>query len=250
MIKSIIIDDEERSRIVLQYLLTTYCPEIEVVATADSVKTGVSVIQKNEADLIFLDIQLTDGTGFDILERIGDINASIIFTTAYDKYAVKAFKFSAVDYLLKPINIDELKAALKKISVLEEHFFRKHKIQHLLSNLKRPPSEAPVLLISSLKSVEFVRIIEIIRCEANGAYSTLYLKDGTSHMVSRVIKELEFLLKEYSFFRVHQSHLINLKEVRQFLKPDNCLVMRDGTKIQLAKSRKDNFFSALNKIKL
>jgi two-component system LytT family response regulator len=247
--KAIIIEDEERSRNVLENLLETYCKEIEVVGTADAVTSAVKLIRSVKPDLLFLDVQINGGTGFDVLEKVHDLKLAVIFTTAYDHYALKAFKFSAIDYLLKPIDIDELKAAVKKVTMNNQQEEEQYKIQNLLSNLKNP-NEDPVLLVSTLEAVEFVRIRDIIRCEAQGAYTQLFLRDSRPVMVSKVIKEFEFLLQDYGFYRVHQTHLINLKEVRKYVKSENYLLMRDGIQIQLARSRKDEFFNALHKVQL
>jgi two-component system LytT family response regulator len=235
--KAVIIEDEERSRMVLQNLLQTYCPEVDVMGMADSVNEGVDTILKHHPDLVFLDVQINGGTGFDVLDRLKGQSPSIIFTTAYDQYALKAFKFSAIDYLLKPIDIEELKTAVRKASTATAQEEDKYKIQNLLSNLKNP-NEDPVLLVSTLEAVEFIRIRDIIRCEASGAYTQLYLRDRKPVMVSKIIKDFEFLLQDYGFYRVHQSHLINLKEVQKFVKSENFLQMRDGAQIQLARSRR------------
>ncbi len=246
-LSALLIEDEERSRIVLRNLLETYCPEVEVVGTADSVASGIRAVKELQPDILFLDVQITGGTGFDVLEKVDFPGIAVIFTTAYDHYALKAFKFSAIDYLLKPIDIEELKGAVKKVMADGRHEEDQYKIQNLLSNLKSP-NEDPVLLVSTLEAVEFIRIRDIIRCEAQGAYTQLFLKDARPVMVSKVIKEFEFLLQDYGFYRVHQSHLINLKEVRKYVKADNYLLMRDGAQIQLARSRKEDFFNALNKV--
>ena len=235
--------------VVLQNLLETYCPDVEVVGNATSVQDGIKTVNALQPDILFLDVQIVGGTGFDILEKLNNTKVSIIFTTAYDHYALKAFKFSAIDYLLKPIDIDELKIAVKKVTAPNQQAEDEFKIKNLLSNIKNP-SEDPVLLVSTLEAVEFVRIREIIRCEAQGAYTQLILKDTKSVMVSKVIKEFEFLLQEYGFYRVHQSHLINLREVRKYIKSENYLLMRDGAQIQLARSRKDDFFNVLHKVQL
>ena len=247
--KAIIIEDEERSRIVLQNLLETYCPEIEIVGTAEAVPAAVKLIRSIQPELLFLDVQISGGTGFDVLEKVHDLNLAVIFTTAYDHYALKAFKFSAIDYLLKPIDIEELKAAVRKVLTTSKLEEEQYKIHNLLSNLKNP-NEDPVLLVSTLEAVEFIRIRDIIRCEAQGAYTQLFLRDSKPVMVSKVIKEFEFLLQDYGFYRVHQTHIINLKEVRKYVKSENYLLMRDGIQIQLARSRKDEFFSALHKVQL
>lgn len=247
--KAVIVEDEERSRIVLQNLLETYCPEVQVVAMADSVSAAVKEIRMHDPDVVFLDVQITGGTGFDVLDKVDQVQAAVIFTTAYDQYALKAFKFSAIDYLLKPIDIEELKAAVRKATNSNQSIVRQYQIQNLLSNIKNH-DEDPVLLVSTIDAVEFVRIQDIIRCEAQGAYTQLILRENKPVLVSKVIKEFEFLLQDYGFYRVHQSHLINLKEVRKYVKSDNYLLMRDGAQIQLARSRKEEFFNALNKVQV
>lgn len=247
--KAVIVEDEERSRIVLQNLLETYCPEVEVVAMADSVSSGVRELRTHNPDVVFLDVQINGGTGFDVIDKMDHIQSSVIFTTAYDQYALKAFKFSAIDYLLKPIDIEELKTAVRKATESNQSIVRQYQMQNLLSNLKNP-DEAPVLLVSTIDAVEFVRIGDIIRCEAQGAYTQLFMKDSKPLMVSKVIKEFEFLLQDYGFYRVHQSHLINLKQVRKYVRSENYLLMLDGAQVQLARSRKEEFFNALNKVQV
>jgi two-component system LytT family response regulator len=248
-IKAVIIEDEERSRIVLQNLLETYCSEVEVIGKTDSVTSGIDLIRQVKPDLLFLDVQITGGTGFDVLEKIHDLQVAVIFTTAYDHYALKAFKFSAIDYLLKPIDIEELKTAVHKVAAKDKREEEQYKIQNLLSNIRHPEND-PVLLVSTAEAVEFVQIRDIMRCEAHGAYTQIFLRDTKPVMVSKVIKEFEFLLQDYGFYRVHQSHLVNVKEVRKYVKSDNYLLTRDGAKIQLARSRKDDFFNVLNKVQL
>jgi two-component system LytT family response regulator len=247
--RAVIIEDEERSRMVLQNLVHTYCPEVTIEGTADGVENGVELILKHHPDIVFLDVQINGGTGFDVLDKLKGESPSVIFTTAYDQYALKAFKFSAIDYLLKPIDIEELKAAVRKAATSPDQDEDQYKIQNLLSNLKNP-NEDPVLLVSTLEAVEFIRIKDIIRCEASGAYTQLFLRDRKPVMVSKIIKDFEFLLQDYGFYRVHQSHLINLKEVQKFVKSENYLLMRDGAQIQLARSRKEEFFSILNKVQV
>ena len=250
MIKTIIVEDEERSRIVLKELLEKYCPNVSVIEEAEGVQEAIKKIHEHKPDLIFLDIQLKDGTGFDILENINESHADIIFTTAFDNYALKAFKYSAIDYLLKPIIIKELVGAVQKLKETEARILARHKIEHLLSNLKRKDNDPPLLLISTMNDIQFVKIDNIIRCEADGAYCTIYQKDGSSIMVSKVVKEFEFLLKDYNFFRVHQSHLVNLQVIKKYIKGDNCLLLNDGSTIPISKGRKEKFFSVLKEMSL
>jgi two-component system LytT family response regulator len=243
--KAVIIEDEDKCREVIRQLLIGYCPDVEVVAEADSVSTGVEMLRSNDPDIVFLDVEINGGTGFDVLNQVRELDAAIVFTTAYDQFALKAFKFSAIDYLLKPIDIDELRAAVSRVSSRGGRAVSQYQIQNLLSNI-RNPQEEPVLLVSTLDAVEFIPIRDIIRCEAQGAYTHLMLRDSKPVMVSKVIKEYEFMLRDHGFYRVHQSHLINLTEVRKYVKSDNYLLMRDGAQIQLARSRKEDFFNAMN----
>lgn len=250
MYTAVLVDDETRSRQILQKLILKYCPEISIGGTSDSVDSAISMINKIKPDIAFLDIQLSNGTGFDILEGTDVPGMSVIFTTAFDQYAIKAFKFSAVDYLLKPIDIDELVAAVKKVTTGAQNELLQTKLQHLINNVRREPEEAPILLISTAESVEFVDVSDIIRCQADGAYCVIHLRDGKRLVASKVIKEFEMLLEGYGFFRVHQSHLVNLRELSRYSRSDNYLLLRDGSKIQLARSRKESFFKELNKLRI
>ena len=245
---SVIIEDEKRNVIVLQSLLETYCPEVKVTGVANSVTSGIRLIGEQEPDLIFLDIQLIGGTGFDILEKFDEINAEVIFTTAYDRYALKAFKFSAIDYLLKPIDIDELKQAVKRALNSGRKHINNQKIQNLLSNLDTKTKDDPIMLVSTIDTIEFIRVQEIVRIEAQGAYSKIHMKSKKSLLASKVIKEFDLLLKGHAFHRVHQSHIINMSCVDKFLKGQSCFLLKDGSKIQLARTRKDQFFEEFKKI--
>ncbi len=246
--KTIIIEDEERNRVVLQSLIESYCPQLNIVGSAESVRDGINLIRRVMPKLIFMDIQLRGGTGFDILDKLPDLQASIIFTTAYDQYAVKAFKFSAIDYLLKPIDIDELKQAVARVIALGNNEMNEQKFQNLLNNLKAGHEEKPIMLVSTLDSIEFIKINDIVHVEAQGAYSKIHLVDGTSLLASKIIKEFEYLLSDHAFYRVHQSHIINVRYIQKYLKSQNCFELEDGTRIQLARSRKEQFFEILKHI--
>jgi two-component system LytT family response regulator len=246
---AVIVEDEERSRLVLRNLLEAYCPDVEIVGEAGQVAESIRIIGALRPSVVFLDVQIGGGTGFDVLTGLEGSDTAVIFTTAYDHYALKAFRFSAVDYLLKPIDIEELQAAVRKVRTAHRTEIDQFKIKTLLSNI-RHPEEDPVLLVSTQESVEFVRIRDIIRCEAQGAYTLTYIRDQKPVLVSKVIKEFEYLLQDYGFYRVHQSHLVNLREVRKYVKAENYLLMLDGAKIQLARSRKEDFFAALHKVQL
>ena len=251
MIRAIIVEDEVRSQQVLQKLLKMACPEVSVIGIQDNITSGVQLIQNTQPDLLFLDIQLKDGLGFSILETLdpGEIPA-VIFTTAFDQYAIKAFRFSAVDYLLKPIELEELKKAIQKSKLKIENGFNHEQFKTLMHNLNSPKQEAPILTISTSDTIEYIRINEILRCEASGAYSSIILLNGRKIFISKVIKELEILLFDYNFFRIHQTHLINLSEVSQYFKTENSVIMSDQSSLPLARSRKEGFFGAMNKFRV
>jgi two-component system LytT family response regulator len=241
MTKAIIIDDEEGSRETLKNLVTNYTPHVEIVALANSVQTGKEAIQKFQPDFIFLDIQMQNETGFDLLEAI-EIDFDIIFTTAYDQYAVKAFKFCAIDYLLKPIDIDELVKAVDKISKRKkiEHSFEK--LETLIYNQKSGGSGNKKIAVPTLEGLNFIQMNNIIRCEADGAYTYIFTTDGEKILVSKIIKEFEDLLQDYNFFRTHQSHLINLSHIKKYVKGDGgYVVMLDNSSIPVARRKKDEF---------
>ena len=246
--KAVIIEDEIRNQKILQQLLVESCPSIQVVGFAETVVDAKSLISTQKPELIFLDIQLKDGTGFDLLVSLGNDMPFVIFTTAYDQYALKAFKFSAVDYLLKPIIPEELVAAVQKVEK-ESLQNQKISIQNLIKNLRAETKET-VITISGVNKVEYVKVHDIVRIEASGAYSRIILQNGESHTVSKVIKEYQELLGDHGFFRTHQSHLINIKKVKTYYKGDHLVVMDDGEEVPVARNRKDDFLQAMRKIVL
>ena len=241
--KAVIIEDEERSRIVLQNLIETYCPEISVAGVADSVDSGVLTIRNQDPDVIFLDVQLSGGTGFDVLENIRDLAASVIFTTAYDHYALKAFKFSAIDYLLKPIDIEELKSAVQRATEIRKDSLRQQQIRNLVAYVKNP-DEAPVLLVTVPEAVEHIHIPDIMRCEAKGDHTVFYLKNHPPVSVDKPIADVEYLLADYGLFRTHAEHIVNIKEVRRAIRSYTVLVLSDDTEVPLSASRKHAFLKA------
>lgn len=220
MIRSVIVDDEEKSRKLLRNLIKDYCDQVEVVDMADSMDSAIQVIKKNKPDLLFLDIEMPDGNGFDLLENIGGLQPEVIFTTAYDQYAIQAIHFSVMDYLLKPINIDELKAAVKKVEKKINEQVEKQSINQslkvLLENHKAQTSDRKIGLPTQ-NGINFVPIKDIIMCKAEGNYSIIYLI-GRQHqeIVSKTLKEFEDMLKDFNFFRVHRSYLVNLNHIKEY----------------------------------
>jgi len=247
MLRALIVEDEHLSREVLKSLLNTYCPEIQIVGEADSAKSAVVMIQTTRPEVVFMDIELGDGTAFDVLRHIGKPQFQLIFTTAYDHYAVQAIKFNALDYLLKPIDLDELKSAIAKIT---SSTHQPPNYEHFITNVTNTRNENPVITLSTSDSFEYIPVREIIRCEAQGAYTKFYIRNKSSLLVSKTLKEYEPLLQPYDFFRTHQSHLINLHDVERYLKGDGgYIVLKDGMKIGVARTRRDEFLTAMKTLR-
>lgn len=249
MIKALIIEDETKSRELLQALVTNHCKGVEVVASADNVKAGVAAVNKYNPDLIFLDISMPDGTGFDLLEKISPLHSDIIFTTATDKYAIKAIKYSALDYLLKPIDAEELKQAVERLAGKKSKANTVENLAHLLQNLKQGNDSYQKITIPTSTSHEIILIKDIIRCEADGSYTTFHLTGNRKLMASGSLKHYEDLLPVNTFMRIHHHHLINTNQVVRYLKADGgYAVMSDGSQIEISRRKKEEFLAALNKI--
>jgi len=242
MIRAIIIDDEEKARKTLSDSLSLYCKNINVIAQADGIKTGLNTIEKHSPDVVFLDIMMTDGSGFDLLELLPSINFDVIFVTASDKYAVKAFQFSAVDYILKPIKPQELLRAVGKLKESIGVEAINKKLEVLISN----KNNFEKIALPALDGLYFVKIEDIARCESDGNYTTFFMNSGDKLVVTKLIKEYEEMLSPLSFYRIHKSHIINFKYIRKYSKGDGgTVIMTDGTKIEVSRRRKDGFVAAL-----
>jgi two-component system LytT family response regulator len=243
MLRAVIIDDEKRGRETLLNLLNEYCKNLEVVEMANSAKTGAEIIAAQQPDVVFLDIQMPKGTGFDMLESIAELNFEVIFTTAYDKYAIKAIKFAAMDYLLKPVEIDELKAAVDRVKEKVKSKVTGQNFSVLLNNLKGQHNK---IALPTSEGISFIPTDNIIRCEASGNYTCFYLEDGGKILVSKTLKEYDELLSETNFYRVHNSHLVNLNHVDKFVKVGgDSVMMSDGSRIEVSRRRKEGFLNRL-----
>jgi two-component system LytT family response regulator len=219
--------------------MTRYCQDIEIVGTADGVVSGIACIQMHNPDLVMLDVQLQDGTGFELLSGLESRDFKLIFTTAHNEYAIRAFKFSATDYLLKPIDIEELELAVQRVHE-DVNVVLADKVDHLLDFSTLDPS----LTISTEQTLEILPVAEIIRIESNGSYSLFVLSNGDKVVSSKNLKYYEFLSDEYAFLRVHNSHIIHLKFVKRVLRKDGGFVeMTNGDLVPLSRRRKDLFLS-------
>jgi len=242
MIRTVVIEDEEHSRRMLIEMLHENCKAINVVASADSVKTGLTSITEQKPELVFLDIELQSETSFEILESLPEINFELVFTTAFDHYALKAIKFCAIDYLLKPIDLNELRIAVAKA---EKRLNREHlnkNLEVLLNNLKSSSQHNHRIALSTLEGLLFVNVKDIIYCESSGPYTKFIFKEGDKIVTSKHLKEYEDLLCGYEFFRIHKSYLVNLQEIKKYVRGDGGqLIMSDNTALPVSKQRKEGF---------
>lgn len=251
--KTLIIEDEQKSRDMLATLIKKNFPQLTIVGLAKNVVEGVEFINTLSPDLVFLDISMPDGTGFDVLEKTQGLKFDIIFTTATDKHALKAIKYSACDYLLKPIDVDELKPTVDKL--IEKHASKTstmpsmENLQFLIQNLKRTDDNYSKITLPTGNAYEIVSIKDIIRCEAEGSYTNFILIGGKKLMVSASMKHYEDLLPANDFIRIHHHHLININHVVRFLKVDGgYAIMSDNSQLEISRRKKDAFLERLNAV--
>lgn len=249
IINAIIIDDEERARNTLSSLLLNYCPEISVLATCANVPDGVLAINKHKPDVVFLDIEMPDYNGFELLGFFREIDFDIIFVTAYSEYAIKAFEISAVDYILKPIDIDQLKNSVEKLKQKKLHSQMQEQIELLKESYKG--DDIRKIALSMSNGLNFVEIVDIILLEADGAYTTFYLKDGQKILVSKKLKFYEDILSNRSFFfRTHRSYFINVNFIKKYSRSENAILMDNGTSITISRDRKQEFETLLKDLRV
>ena len=239
MITAVIIDDEQNGRLALREKLKLFCPEVQVVAEAENGRLGLEIIKKYKPEIIFLDVEMPEMNGFDMLTHLTERKAHVIFTTAYNQYAIKAIKYAAFDYLLKPIDIEELKLAVKKAWDNDLQEERKKIIASGKSFTK--------LAIATVDGLHFIPIADIIRLEAESNYTTFYLLNGTKFLSSRSLIEYEEILNDHNFFRCHHSHIINLNFVSKYMKNDGGqIILSDGTHVDIARRKKKEFLSKVS----
>ena len=247
--KIIIIDDEARTRKSIADLLKFSPQNVTLVAEAENVATGVTAITTHKPDLVLLDINMPDGTGFDLLKKLNDINFKIIFITAYEEYAVQAFEFSAIDYILKPVDPKKLFDAINKAHHLVEQENISLKLNALFANLENSASENKKLVLKTAKNIYIVNTNDIVRCESDAGYTRFYLLNSKKILVSRNLKEYEEMLDGYGFYRIHQSHLINLKYIDHYSKIEGGdIVMKDNSYLPVSRRKKESFLKLLDMI--
>ncbi len=241
MIKAIIIDDERHSVETLKLKLEKHCPDVEVAASFTDPLEGLARLRENPPDLLFLDIEMPRLNGFELLEQLGKVSFDVVFTTAYDEFGIRAIKFSALDYLLKPVQVEELKAAIERHSRRSTHNLSSSQLEVLFSNIKEEQRGRPgKIALATKESIEFVFPDDIVACSSDSNYTMIYLSDGRKKLISKTLKEFEELLGEFSFFRSHHSHLVNLNHVREFVRADGgYLVMDNKMTLPVSRSRRE-----------
>src|SRR5690606_17200088 len=253
MITAILIDDDANLRNGMRSLLSRYATDIEIIGEAESVKTGVEIMTKLQPQVVFLDIQMNDGTGFDILEQLvqknGRSTSHIVFITAFEQYAIKAFRFSALDFLLKPVDPDELKKVIVKIKEVITSNDNYAHIDLLLENTRKKVDNFKRIALSTSDGIHLFDIHDIIRCESEDNYTNFYIKKSKPILISKTLKEYEELLVEHGFERIHQSHLINLQYLKSYIKKDGgYVIMADGNHLPISQRKKERLQELLKTI--
>lgn len=248
MIRTVLVDDETDSIRVLQRLLENYCPQVSIAGTAGGVETALPLIREAKPDLVLLDIEMAQGNAFDLLNQLQPIRFKVIFVTAFDNYAIRAFKYSAVDYLLKPVDIDDLVRAINRIGEKPDEHAVVQQMKTLLENVGVLHLPQQKMAIPTITGFIFVTVQDIIRFEAKGNYTSVYLSNGDSILATRTIKDYEEILPETIFYRIHNSHIINLSHIKKYQKGRGGVVeMEDGSSIEVASRRRDEFLNRLLK---
>ncbi|OFY53955.1 MAG: hypothetical protein A2X22_01640 [Bacteroidetes bacterium GWF2_49_14] len=239
LIQAIIVDDEDNSLEALAILLQKYCPDVQVIGSAQTVASAIELIDNLKPELVFLDIALPDGQGFEVLEEVGHSGFEVVFTTAYDQYALKAFDFSALDYLLKPISAEKLQQAVERFEKIRKEESFGDRVAVLKDSLNNHNER---IILSSMDGFDVYKIADIVRCEANGSYTTFYIKGGQRIITSKTLNNFERLLADLSFVRVHSKHLINLEYVKKYISGrGGYIVFEDGTQVDVSERKKKEF---------
>lgn len=242
---AIIIDDEPMALNAMERMLEKHCPEVEVVARTKSPEEAVHLIDQLKPDVLFLDIAMPRMDGFSLLEAISYKHAQVIFTTAYDEYALQAFKTSAADYLLKPIDASELKQAVDKVREQAQSDSTQNYITDLFDRLQKTNKQISTIGLPTMEGLDFVKIEEILYCKSDGNYTQIYLKDGQGLLITRKIKFLEEKLEHDQFVRVHNSYLVNLNYVKKYIKGrGGMLIMSNGDSVPVSVRKKSDFLDA------
>lgn len=249
-LKAILIDDELHNLENLRILLTKYCPQISVVGLAQQKQQALDLIANQQPDVLFLDVEMPEATGFELLNLLpNQHDLEVIFVTAFHQYALEAIKFSALDYLLKPVKIEELQEAVHKLANKQAERNQSARMENMLANFNRD-DQAKKIAITTSDRIDFVRLSDIQYCKSDSNYTTFCLKEGSSILASQTLKNFERLLQDYAFFRVHQSYLINLRFVKSILRKEGGYVlMQNGDELPISRMKKEALVNALGELK-
>jgi two-component system LytT family response regulator len=246
MIKAIIIDDEQGARNSLSKLLLNYCKDVEIKGMASSVSSGLTLIYDHSPDVVFLDISLPDGNGFDIFEQIPSPSFDTIFITAYEEYAVKAFRVAALDFLTKPIDYRQLQEALKRFKQKQKMRLKEERLRLLIENLSNRPSEFNKIVLPDYDGYQLLKVGDIIYCEADGSYTHIHLINGKKVTTSRILKLVEQMLPETTFHRIHKSYLVNLNLIERYSRIEgNKIILANHTELDVSDRNKKAFLERL-----
>jgi two-component system, LytTR family, response regulator len=247
MIQAIIIDDEADGREALEMAVKRYCPDIDLKGIFSSPEMGVEAIRNIKPQLVFLDVQMPGMSGFDVLKQVGPVSFKVIFVSAYDRYAIKAIRFSAMDYLLKPIDVEELVSAVNRVKALLPEKSTDYTVQSVLNNVQHKAGFIERLAVPSLDGIDFFETKDLIFCKAEGSYTTLYLLNKQSKLVTRNLKDFENILADSGFYRVHHSYLINLRHVQRYVRGEGGhVVMTNQHEVDVSRRRKEEFLALLD----
>ena len=242
--KAVLIDDEPKNIRVLKKLLTEFCPQVSIVGEASGIEDALPVIRQGQPDVVFLDIEMPYGNAFDLLDKLIPIEFEVIFITAFDSYALRAFKYSALDYLLKPVSIEELVTAVNRVEKKLQHNTNAH-LLNLLSNIGQQPDRQRIA-IPQKDEIFFIQVGEIVYCEASGGYTRIFRHGGKTFVSSRAIREYEEILPQEIFLRIHNSYIVNLRFVKKYQKGRGGMVeMENGATIEVAARRREEFLARL-----
>ena len=248
MLRAIIVDDEENSRSALKFKIGQHCPEIEIVGEAENGETGISIIEMLNPDILFLDVEMPKMNGFSMLQKISNRNFEVIFITGYSHYAINAIKVSALDYIIKPVEINELIAAVNKASVSRLNTSKNEQLELLLQNLLKDKEESLRIAISSAEGVKLIETSSIIYLAASSNYTHFFLTDKKKYIATKTLKEFEEILPENIFIRIHHSYIINKKFIEKFVRTDGAhVVMKNGVVLPVAKRKKGEFLKIFGK---
>lgn len=248
MIRCIIVEDEQKSRELLKALLSRYCPNVMVYGEAGNVETAAQLVKEHKPDLVFLDVEMPDGSGFRLLNKFENHDFAVVFTTAFEQFAIQAIRSKAVDYLLKPIVPEELVAAVEKAERVKQQKNNQKSFENILNNIDSETKQPKKIVLTTVEKIHVIEYDKIIRCESDNYYTRLYFTDGTMLIVSKTLKEIEQSLQDGDFVRAHKSHLVNVKYIINYDRDKSELALSDKTRVPVSRRKKEKIIEIINNL--